>query len=259
MINKTHTDKYIEPTKIFGNLFFIGTPAVCTYLIDTGDGLIIIDPGDLEGFPVICDNIRELGFKLSDIKYILVSHAHYDHMDSVAEFIRISDAKLFIGREDLPLLEGTVFHYPINPFKPDFLIDDGDIISLGNTDITCVSTPGHTDGTMSFFFNVSDKKSSYRAGMFGGTGTNTLTRDFLSEHNLPFENRQKFMNSVKRLQKEKVDIFLGSHLENNNTEEKLSILRSSDENPFLLNGQAEWNTFLDGRLKRIMQIINENE
>ena len=259
MAYKDSENKYIEPTKIFGNLYFIGTPAVCTYLIETSDGLIIIDPGDVDGFPVICDNIRKLGFNLADIKYILVTHAHYDHMDSVAELVRVCGAKTFIGREDLPLLDGTIFHYPINTFVPDVLLDDGDTVSLGDTNITCISTPGHTDGTMSFFFSVSDEQKAYRAGMFGGTGTNTLTREFLLEHNLPFENRRKFVDSVMRLQNEKVDVFLGSHLENNNTAEKLAILRSSDENPFLSNGQGEWETFLLGRLNRITEIINKNE
>ena len=258
MLNGNVKDEYIRPAKIFGNLYFIGIRAVCTHLIDTGSGLIIIDPGYSESLNIIVNNIQELGFKPSDIKYIVVSHAHYDHADSVAALVEMTGAKTFISKEDLPLLTGEIFHYPLKSFKPDVLLNDGDTITLGNTCIKCMSTPGHTDGTMSFFFDVTDGEKTYRAGMFGGAGTNTLTRSFLEEHNLPFENRQKFIDSINRLKDEKVEIFLGNHLENNKTEEKLNKLEICDENPFIANSQKEWNAFLEERLSRIGKIIGEN-
>ncbi len=250
--------EYIKPAKIFGNLYFIGIRAVCTHLIDTGDGLIIIDPGYSESLHIIVNNIWELGFRPADIKYIIGSHAHFDHVDSVHELASMTGAKTFIGKADLPLLTGELYHYPIKTFKPDVLLNDGDAISLGNTEINCVSTPGHTDGTMSFFFNVTDGEKTYRAGTFGGAGTNTLVREFLTKHNLPFESRQKFVESIHKLQGEKVEIFLGNHLENNRTEEKLGKLNIQKENPFIENSQAEWNLFLEERLSKINSIIENN-
>ena len=222
MLAKNVWEDYIKPAKMFGNLYFIGVRAVCTHLIDTGDGLIIIDPGYYESLYLIINNIWELGFKPKDIKYIVITHAHYDHMDSVADLVAMTGAKTFIAKADLPLLTGEIYHYPIRPFTPDVLLEDGDIISLGNTNIQCMSTPGHTDGTMSYFFNVTDGEKSYRAGMFGGAGTNTLKKAFLEEHNLPFDYRQKMMDSLHKLKNEKVELFLGNHLPNNHTEEKLS-------------------------------------
>lgn len=250
-------EEYIKPAKIFGNLYFIGIRAVGTHLIATEDGLIIIDPGYRESLHIIVNNIWELGFRPSDIKYIVISHAHNDHMDCVQELVAMTGAKTFIGKEDLPLLKGQLYRgILIRSFEPDVLLNDGDIISLGNTKIRCVSTPGHTDGTMSFFFDVTDGNKTYRAGMFGGVGTNTLTREFLEKHNLPFENRQKFTDSIEKLKKEKVEIFLGNHLENNRTEEKLSRLGVSSENPFIKNSPSEWNAFLDSRIQRLNEIIN---
>ena len=250
-------EEYIKPAKIFGNLYFIGIRAVSTHLIDTGDGLIIIDPGYRESLHIIVNNIWELGFRPSDIKYIVISHAHRDHMDSVRELVAMTGAKTFIGKDDLPLLKGQLYRdYPIRSFEPDVLLQDGDIISLGNTKIRCVSTPGHTDGTMSFFFDVTDGNRTYCAGMFGGVGTNTLAREFLEKHNLPFENRQKFIESVKKMKEEKVELFLGNHLENNKTEEKLSMLETMTENPFIKNSQEEWLAFLDARLKRLNQVMD---
>lgn len=258
MIKGKVWEEYIKPSKIFGNLYFVGIRAVSTHLIDTGEGLILIDPGYSESLYIIVNNIWEMGYKPTDIKYIVVSHAHHDHMDSVQALVAMTGAKTFIGKDDLPLLTGELFHYPINSFEPDVLLEDGDMITLGNTKIKCISTPGHTDGTMSFFFDVTDGEKTYRAGMFGGAGSNTLRKDFLTKHRLPFENRQKMIDSINKIKGEKVEIFLGNHLQNNRTEEKLSLLNTQKENPFIQNSQEEWDQFLDGRLKLINNIIKEN-
>ena len=111
---------------------------------------------------------------------------------------------------------------------------------------------------MSFFFNVTDGEKNYRAGMFGGAGTNTLRREFMSENNIPVENRKKFIDSINKIKNEKVELFLGNHLENNNTEEKLSVLKESKSNPFIENSQKEWETFLESRLELINKIIDQN-
>ena len=259
MLAKNVWEDYIKPAKIFGNLYFIGVRAVCTHLIDTGDGLIIIDPGYYESLYLIINNIWELGFKPKDIKYIVVTHAHYDHMDSVADLVAMTGAKTFIGKADLPLLTGETYQYPIRPFTPDVLLEDGDVISLGNTKIHCMSTPGHTEGTMSFVFDVTDGKNTYRAGTFGGAGTNTLVRKFMEEHNIPESARQQYIDSIQRLKKEKVELFLGNHLPNNHTEEKLQLLGKQEENPFIVGSQEQWLAFLEKRLSRFQQIIEKGD
>ncbi len=258
MMKENIWEEYIKPSNIWGNVYFVGIRAVCTHLIDTGEGLIIIDPGYFESLHIIIDNIWELGFKPKDIEYIVVSHAHLDHMDSVRALAAMTGAKTFIGKDDLPLLTGELYHYPIKSFKPDVLLEDGDVISLGNTEIKCISTPGHTDGTMSFFFDATDGEKIYRAGMFGGAGSNTLLKDFMIQHDLPFSNRQKMIDSIHKIKNEKVELFLGNHLENNKTEEKLSVLKERKVNPFLENSQKEWDSFLETRLELIHKIIDEN-
>lgn len=250
-------EQYIKPAKIFGNLYFIGIKAVCTHLIDTGAGLIIIDPGYSASLEIITKNIEKLGFKLSDLKYIVVSHAHYDHMECVDELVRLTGAKTFIGKRDLPLLNGEIYHYPITPFKPDVLLSDGDVISLGNTEILCLETPGHTDGTMSFFFDVSDGERTYRAGTFGGAGLNTLNREFIETYKRSYDARDDYFNSIRKIRGEKVEIFLGNHLGNNRTEEKLAKLDAAALNPFIENSQKEWEAFLDGRRLALEALIEK--
>lgn len=250
-------EKYIRPSRLIGDLYFVGTYEASTHLIDTGDGLILIDPGYSESLYMVINNIWQLGFKPSDIKYILVSHAHFDHMDATEALVKLTNAKTFIGKDDMSLLKGELFHFPIRAFEPDYLLDDNDVVSLGNTDIRCVSTPGHTDGTMSFFFDVKEFGNTYRAGMFGGAGCNTLVKSFLETHKLPFDNRNKFLASVNRLLKEKVDVFVGNHVQNNNTDQKIEKLGESEKNPFIV--PDEWEKFLLERKDRINQIIKNNE
>lgn len=247
--------KYIKPSKMVGNLYFVGNYDASTHIIDTGNGLILIDPGHLEHFFMVINNIWELGFRPTDIKYIVLSHAHADHVGATKALVNMSGAKTFLGEADLPLLRNPDFNSPMTLFDPDHLLRDGDVIRLGNTEIKCLSTPGHTDGTMSFFFNVEEGGVIYRAGMFGGAGTNTLTDDFMKEFNIPQENREKFKKSIERLRREKVDIFVGNHSYNNKTYEKIKALATSDKNPFI--DPDEWEAFLDSRLARFSEITKK--
>ena len=136
------------------------------------------------------------------------------------------------------------------------LISGSDVISLGNTSVKCVSTPGHTDGTTSFFFDVTDGKDIYRAGMHGGIGMNSMKTDFLKERGLPTDCRQKFLDGLDRVQNEKVDIVLGNHASQNDTEGKLARLSKEDKNPFI--DSAEWGRFIDSCRKRMDRLQEED-
>ncbi len=245
----------IKPGKMFDNLYFVGTVPASSHLIDTTEGLILLDTGYFDSLYILLNNIWEVGFNPKDIKYIVISHAHLDHMDSVSALVELTGAKTFIGKDDLPLLKGEIFHYPIIPFEPDVLLSDGDTITLGNTTIECIATPGHTNGTMSFFFDVYEGDKKYRAGMFGGTGANTLRKDFILEHNLSFEGRDKYFKSLDRLWNEKVDVFVGNHVQNNNTVEKLEKMGTAPKNPFI--NPLEWQSFLSFCHKKLTRYIKE--
>ena len=260
MLKKEPWIGYIEPARIFGNLYFVGTHPSSVHLIDTDDGLMLIDTGYLDNLYLTVHNIWKMGFDPKDIKYIILSHGHYDHVNGAAALVALTGAKTFLGKDDHLLVTGEVNHFSthVRPLKPDVLLNDGDVIVLGNTSVRCVSTPGHTDGTMSFFFDVTDGKKTYRAGMFGGAGLNTLNREFLTDNSLPFENRTKYFNSIERLKKEKVDIFLGNHVGNNDTEGKLKRLaESAESNPFI--APDEWQIFLESCREKLIALIEEEK
>lgn len=231
----------IEPFRIVGNVYFVGCFPASTHLIDTGEGLILIDPGFMSTLHLVVDGIHRLGFDPMDIKYIVNTHWHKDHTEATAALARLSGAKTLIGVKDKPKAQKY--------FDADILIRDGDTLRLGNTEMEFMETPGHTEGTISFFFETEEGGKRYRVGMFGGAGANTMVRG-----KFEFENcREAYVSSIQRLKKEKVDVFIGNHVWNNNTEEFGEILRSGGENKFI--DPTLWTRFLEFCLDRVEDII----
>ena len=232
----------IEPFKMVGNVYFIGTFQASSHLIDTGDGLILIDTGYSNTLYLVIRSIYELGFNPKDIKYIINTHWHGDHTEATKAMVDLSGAKTLIGRYD----KEKVLKY----FTPDILIKDGDVLTLGNTTINFLETPGHTKGTISLFFETKEKREIYRVGMFGGAGANTLVKNRFDYD----ECREDYIQSIKRLKKEKVDVFIGNHVWNNDTAIKGNILLSTGENKFIDNDI--WFDFLDFCEKRFGEIVS---
>lgn len=260
MLKKDPWKGYVKPGRIFGNLYFVGTHPSSVHMVDTGDGLMLIDTGYLSNLYLVIQNIWELGFNPKDIKYILHSHGHFDHTNGTSALVHMTGAKTYIGKYDVELEKGSMdylFSIAQRPFEPDVLIEDGDVLTLGNTTVKCVHTPGHTDGVISFFFDVTDGERTLRAGMHGGVGLNTLNKEFLTKANLPFENRDKYFASLEKLKSEHVDIFIGNHVGNNDTEGKLARAETSEENPFI--DPEEWGRFLEKCRIKLEELIESEK
>ena len=232
---------YMEPFRIFGNLYFVGTTFCSSHVIDTGDGLILLDSNYPQCTYLILENMRKVGLDPYDIKYILHSHGHYDHIGGTRAIVELTGAKTVIGRADREYVNGTLdltwakelgFEF-YEMFEPDILLDDGDIFECGNTKIRCVSTPGHTPGVMSFFFDVTDGKNTYTAAMLGGAGMNSMRLKFLDAYGLPHSLRDDFINSLARVHDEHVDILIGNHPGDVDTAGKYRRMCEGEENPFL--------------------------
>ncbi len=255
---------YVKPFKIFGNLYFVGTKPASTHLIDTGDGLIVIDPGFPQSLYLVINNICELGFRIKDIKYIVMTHGHYDHLGATKALKELTGAKTFIGKEDLTYANGTVDltwakelgteYY--EAFEPDVLISHNDIIELGNTKILCMDAPGHTPGTKALFFDVTDGTKTLKAAMHGGVGMNTMKRQFLDKYGLSTDTREKFVPAIESFIDKEVDIFLGNHVENNDTVGK-SLRMTESINPFI--DKNEWKRFLSECIRCYNEIIKREQ
>lgn len=235
----------MEPFRIVGNVYFVGCFPASTHIIDTGEGLILIDPGYMETFHLVIDSIYKLGFCPYDIKYIINTHWHGDHTEATPALQHLCGAKTLIGRKDFEKVK--IY------FTADIQVKDGDTLELGNTKITFMETPGHTEGTISFFFQVQEDGKTYRVGSFGGAGANTMVPERFDFPGC----RQAYIASIQRLQKEKVDVFIGNHVWNNNTEVFGEILRTTGENHF--KDPALWNRFLDFCLERVNAIIEKEK
>lgn len=133
-------------------------------------------------------------------------------------------------------------------FKADILVKDGEVLELGRTKMRFLETPGHTGGVISPFFETEENGKTYRVGMFGGAGANTLVRESFDYDNC----REDYINSVHRLMGEKVDVFIGNHVWNNNTEVFGEILRKTGENKFI--DSELWTDFLTYCEKRAVEI-----
>ncbi|WHH57078.1 MBL fold metallo-hydrolase [Petroclostridium sp. X23] len=262
---------YVKPFKIISNLYFVGNADVGAYLIDTGDGLILIDTAYPQTVYLLFQSIWEAGFDPKDIKYILHSHGHFDHFGGTIPLVKLSGAKTFLGAEDIKMFATNPelalfcdsFYAYAELFQPDYAMNDGDVITLGNTSIHIMSTPGHSKGVCSFFFDVTENGKKYTVGMFGGSGLNTLCREHFRRAGLNesvmFEMRALFEDSLQKLINMKVDIMLGNHTFQNDTVGKYSkmLKNLSDPNPFI--DPKEWLLFIRKVMTGYKEMLEANE
>lgn len=252
---------YVKPFKIWGNLYFVGTEAASTHIIDTGKGLIMLDSGYQQSLYIVIHNMNLLGLNPIDLKYIVHTHGHIDHFGATRALVELTRAKTFIGKADEDYANGKLdLSYAkelgmefTETFQADVLLQDGDIIELGNTRIKAVATPGHTPGAMSYIFNVTDGAKTLTAGLHGGMGVNTMCREFIDKYNLSYDCRDKFINAMERLKSIKVDIFLGNHMQHNHTLHKYAKLQDGEIDAFV--NPEEWAEYAETAKQNLINLI----
>lgn len=240
-----HYEGAMEPIKILDKLWFVGCFPASSHLIDTGDGLILIDTGYEDTTFLLVDSIYRLGYKPTDVRYIIHTHWHDDHTGATAGFVKLSGAKTMVSEKDAPKAQQY--------FAPDILLKDGDVVTLGDTAIRILETPGHTYGTISLFFDGSEGEKTYRVGMFGGAGANTLKK---GHFDYP-QCREDYRASLAKLRNEPVDVFIGNHVWNNDTENKGLQRQAGGENPFV--DPSLWLRFLNYCQERLDRVIKEEQ
>ena len=254
----------IDPFQIADGLYYVGDKKVCIHLIDTGDGLILIDSGYLGASHLLVDSIWRAGFDPMNIRLIIHTHAHSDHFGASDEFCRMYGAKLAISKADAeairskPHISHIGSRYPLaNMPVFDYEIEDGEIIELGNTKIRCVLTPGHTVGVLTLFFNVTYQGKTYLAGLFGGAGINALKLTNMCYNEAPADCPQQMLRSIDMIYNEPVTVHLGNHPGNNCTLQKREQQLKEGGNPFI--DETSWHTFLDSLKKSVEKVIADNE
>jgi metallo-beta-lactamase class B len=173
-VNEPKTDsawvRPYPPFRIAGNLYYVGTYDLACYLITTSQGNILINTGLAASASQIKNNIETLGFRFADIKILLTTQAHYDHMGAMAAIKKTTHAQLMVDEKEADVLatggssDYALGHYgtSFKPVKPDRLLHDGDTIQLGNMQLVMLHHPGHTKGSCSFLFTIKDDQRSYK-------------------------------------------------------------------------------------------------
>lgn len=162
--------KPYEPFRIAGNIYYVGTHDLACYLIATNEGNILINTGLVESVPLIRKSIETLGFKFSDIKILLTTQGHYDHVAGMAEIKKLTGAKMIVQRADSSVLaDGGNSDFIFGgkgPMFPPVAVDktfiDHETITLGSTKLVALHHPGHTKGSTSFMIETKDEKRSWK-------------------------------------------------------------------------------------------------
>lgn len=209
--------KPYQPFQIVGNLYYVGTYDLACYLITTSKGNILINTGLAASAPMIKANVEALGFKFSDIKILLTTQAHYDHMGAMADIKKQTGATMMVDKEDAGVMaDGGDSDYALGghgslykPVKADHLLHNGDTVKLGNMQLVMLHHPGHTKGSCSFIFVVRDSHRSYRVliANMPSIVTDKKFSDIAAYPNIATDYAYTF-NSMKNLS---FDIWLSSH------------------------------------------------
>ncbi|KAA6465016.1 subclass B3 metallo-beta-lactamase [Acidobacteria bacterium AB60] len=229
--------KPFEPRRIVGNIYYVGSNMISSFLIATPQGAILLDTGTAQMLPQVERNIERLGFHPADVKLLLNTHAHFDHCGGFAAFKRQTGAAVVASQLDGELMQrggkgdfywGDELAY--EPVKPDRSVKDGDTVELGGVTLTAHLTPGHTKGCTSWSMQTIE----------GGRPYNVLFLCGLTVSPYKLTNNDRYPNivndarsSLKKLQQMHVDVLLASHAFWFDLENKAARQTDGGPNPFV--------------------------
>jgi metallo-beta-lactamase class B len=230
-------NKPFKPFRIIGNIYYVGTNDLACYLITTPSGHILLDTALEQSHDLVKGNIESLGFKLKDIKIIISSHAHFDHVAGHADMKAATGAHVFASAADAVVLEsgGKKGFYPLGDYKPvkvDRIIKDGETISLGGIKMTAHLAPGHTEGNTGWTMVVTDNNKKYDVVFVPSMSIND------GVHMVDFKPwpgvGDAYAKSFAMLKQLHCDVFLGPHARFFDMENKaLKLETNPTTNPFI--------------------------
>lgn len=250
----------VEPFRIIGNIYYVGGADLTSYLIETPKGLILLDGGSASLAPAIQRHIEQLGFKVSDIRILLNSHAHTDHAGGLMYFKRASGARLIASEGDRPLLErwardpqfGDRLGFPA--VVVDQIIHDGELVELGGVTLRAVLTPGHTPGCTTWTMTANEGGRKYDVVFFCSTSAPSGYR-LVNNKEYP-HIVSDYEHSFARLKRLPCDVFLGAHGTFFHLKEKSARLKAGARpNPFIDPDGFRW--FVNASEREFHQLLQE--
>jgi metallo-beta-lactamase class B len=229
-----------EPVKVFDNLYYVGEKDYSSWAVTTSAGIIIVDAiFDYSVADQVAGGLKKLGLDPAAIKYVVISHAHRDHVGGAWYLQERFGAKVIMSAEDWALLDATRGSWP-KP-KHDMVATDGQQLTLGDTTLTFFMTPGHTPGTMSTLIPLKDGTQRHVAALWGGTGFNfTITPERPAAYwfDAYIKSAEHFKDAAA---KARADVFLSNHPSWDGSTTKLPAVikrRPGDPHPYVIGTDA---------------------
>ncbi len=237
----THYAEKVKPFTVFGNLHSVGAKNIGVYLITTEAGHILIDTGVREMHELILDNIKTLGFEAKDVKLLLATHAHFDHVQGHEAMRKATNAQVLavgldaealrLGQDISPLgFEGW------EPVQQVTTIKHGDTVTLGNVQLTAHQIPGHTQGCTVWTVPITENEVTLNVAIFGCRGPNANVK---IQGNSAFPDLVEMTNlGFERLRQIQPDIYVSNHPQTDNDQFGDAMIAGARPQPLLQ--QTPW-------------------
>lgn len=226
---QTDWNKPFPPHKVIGNVYFVGSEQLASFLITTPEGHILINSGFETTVPVIRAAVEKLGFRFTDIKILLGSHAHGDHMEGDALIKELTGATVMAMEQDVPALRNMRPGNKVHPI--DRILKDRDEVKLGGTTLIAYLTAGHTKGCTSWAVKTQEGGRPYDVVIVGSVGVNAGVA-LVNNKDYP-QIGEDYMRSFKVLRGLTSDVFLGPHGSFYRLTDKYAQLEKGGANPFI--------------------------
>ena len=236
-------NEYLAPFPahhVMGNIYFVGSKSLGIYLITTPQGHILVNAGLEDSVPGIQESVAKLGFKFSDIKILLISHAHFDHDAGAARIKELTGAKYMVMDADVPVVEsggkedffyGQMADMRYPPAHVDRALHDGDTVKLGDAVLTAHLTAGHTKGCTTWTMKLQDRGQSYDVVIVGSPNVNEGYK--LVKNAAYPQIAGDYERMFQVLRSLHCDVFLGAHGGYYGMEAKYARLKDGGANPFI--------------------------
>lgn len=248
------------PHRIADHLYYVGSKGLSTYLITTSKGHILINSSFERTVPLIRASVEKLGYKFSDVKILLGSHAHNDHMEGNALVKELTGAQVYVMRgDDQVIRDGgkgqNLYKDTWKPCKVDRVLNDGDTVTLGEATLTAHLTPGHTRGCTTWTMQAKDAGKTLDVVIVGSPNANTGYR-LVNNKDYP-EIADDFARTFRVLKALHCDIFLGAHSSYYDMEAKYPRLKPGGSNPFV--DPEGYRAYIEERQKAYLKTLREQQ
>jgi metallo-beta-lactamase class B len=252
------------PHRVIANIYYVGSKDLASYLITTPQGDILINSSLTSSPALIQASVEKLGFKFSDVKILLISHAHYDHCAGSARIKQLTHAKYMVmdgdvhvvedgGKSDFQYGKSADSQYP--PAKVDRVLHDGDEVRLGGVVLVAHKTPGHTKGCTTWTLKVKDKGKVYDMVIIGSPNVNPGYR--LVDNKAYPQIAQDYAQTFRVLKALPCDVFLGAHGSYYDMQAKYARLKDDGENPFI--DPAGYKAYVADREQAFLTELHKQE